>query len=351
MTAPPGPAVGPAVGPRRRRPSPTLVGPAQQAFAPAARPRQRIAPWHWRCTLRPAVPVLHPPHRLLSLRHAPSWLLLTMAAGAVNAGAFLACRRFVTHVTGTVTLLGMDAGSSLRLMVDYGVVFACFIAGAMTSVLAIEGRYYRGKTPLHALPLIAVAAILTGVASFGAAGAFGRFGGSVERLPDFVMLSLVSFAMGLQNAAVATSTGAMVRTTHLSGPATDLGVFLATSFFTRGEERRQSLQRALLRLIKIGGFALGAGLMVPAAHRFDYLAFLAPASLVLGATALSFMPSWAPLEAPALAPAPTPSVPAPAAHRPSRRPVTAAPTAAPRRAQARRASASARPAPATIPPT
>lgn len=243
------------------------------------------------------MPALHHHETIFSLRHGPSWVLLTMAAGAVNAGAFLACRRFVTHVTGTVSLLGMDSGA-WGLMLDYAVVLACFIAGAMASVLAIDGRYHRGLAPLYALPLVIVAGLLSLVSLLGAQGLFGRFGGSVESLPDFAMLSLLSFAMGLQNAAVASSTGAVVRTTHLTGPATDLGVFLATCFFTAGEQRRLAFQRAMLRLLKIGGFALGAALMVPAARHLGYTAFLVPASLVLGATALSFVPAWSTLEAP-----------------------------------------------------
>lgn len=240
---------------------------------------------------------LHEPRSILSSRHAPSWALLTMAAGAVNAGAFLACRRFVTHVTGTVTLLGMDA-DNWHLMLDYAVVLFCFIAGATTSVFAIDGRYHRGKRPLYALPLLVVALLLALVSGLGAANVFGPFGGSVESIPDFAMLSLLSFAMGLQNAAVATTTGAVVRTTHLTGPATDLGVHLATCFFTAGERRMQALRHVALRLIKIVGFALGAAMMVPAAHRFGYLAFLLPASLVLGATALSFVPAWSALSVP-----------------------------------------------------
>lgn len=239
------------------------------------------------------MPALHQLRSILSFRHAPSWVLLTMAAGAVNAGAFLACRRFVTHVTGTVTLLGMDA-DNWHLMLDYAVVLACFIAGAMTSVLLIDGRHHRGLRPLYELALGVVAALLALVSALGAVGAFGPFGGAVESLPDFALLSILGFAMGLQNAAVATSTGAVVRTTHLTGPATDLGVHLATSFFTEGERRAQALRQALLRVGKIAGFALGAGLMAPAAHRFGYLAFLLPTAFVVGATALSFMPAARP---------------------------------------------------------
>jgi len=232
---------------------------------------------------------LHTPPTIFSLRHIPSWLFLALAAGSVNAGAYMACQRFVTHITGLTTQIGMDAGL-WSLMAEYGVVVLCFIGGAMASVLALEGRHERGKKPLHALPLVVVSLMLVLVAWLGRAGAFGPFGATVEQPTDFLLLSLLSFAMGLQNASVATATGLAVRTTHLTGPATDLGVNLANAYFARGEARQKALQIAGLRGGKIIAFALGAAVMVPAARASGYLAFLLPGMLVLTSAALSFIP-------------------------------------------------------------
>lgn len=39
-----------------------------------------------------------------------SWLILSFTAGAVNAGGFLSCQRFVSHVTGFVTISGLNFG-------------------------------------------------------------------------------------------------------------------------------------------------------------------------------------------------------------------------------------------------
>lgn len=234
---------------------------------------------------------LHHLPSVLSFRHAPSWILLAMAAGCVNAGAFIACQRFVTHVTGTITHLGLNA-RHWDLALEYGGVFLCFVLGAMTSVLAIDGRFHRGRRPLHALPLLGVVLLLAGVAVAGAAGLFGPFGSTVEEPADFELLALLSFIMGLQNAAVATSTGQVVRTTHLTGPATDLGIHLATSFFTTGERRQTALRHALLRGSKVLGFCTGVMCMLPVARSAGFWAFLLPAGLVLSATALSFVPSW-----------------------------------------------------------
>ncbi len=114
------------------------------------------------------------------------------------------------------------------------------------------------------------------------------------------MLAPLSFALGLQNATVATATQQVVRTTHLTGPATDLGVYLATSVFTKGNDRIDALKNAALRIAKVVGFVGGAAIMVPAAARFEFLAFLFPAFLVSMATALSFVPSWNAIAVPSM---------------------------------------------------
>lgn len=232
--------------------------------------------------------VVHPPSSVFSRRHAPSWLLFSFSAGCVNATAFVACARFITHVTGTVSRIGIDA-SAVTLALDYGLVLFCFIAGALAAATLIDARHHQHKTPLHAVPLFGVSAILTIVGVAGISGLFGVFGGSVEGARDFAFLSILAFAMGLQNAAVATSTGMLVRTTHMTGPATDLGVHLAVAAHTEGRSRRRALAHAALRAGKIASFALGAGVGATLAHRVGYAAFFLPAAGVLIATLSSFV--------------------------------------------------------------
>lgn len=231
---------------------------------------------------------LHAPEAVFSLRHLPSWLLLAFSAGAVNVIAYIACSRFVTHVTGTVSSIGMDA-STVSLALDYTAVLCCFIIGAMSASALLDGRHYQKKRPLFALPLLLVSAILVSIGVAGMFGAFGAFGGSVEGPRDFAFLSILAFAMGLQNAAVATSTGALVRTTHMTGPATDLGVHLTTALYTEGEARSTALRHAGLRFGKITAFASGGVAGAALAHSSGYASFFVPAGVVALATALSFV--------------------------------------------------------------
>lgn len=238
--------------------------------------------------------LLHPAE-IFSRRHAPTWMMLAFASGCVNAAAVLACERYVTHVTGTVTRIGMEV-AHLNVLFDFAMVLVAFIAGAMLSGFLINGRVHRDREPLHWAPLVIVAVVTAGCAVAGQLGWFGSFGGQPDEPRDFVFLGLLSFASGLQNAAVATSTGLLVRTTHLTGPATDLGIHLVELALTRPELRRSSFNHALLRGGKIVAFAIGAGAGVVLARRLGFLAFLVPATIVVIATVRSFLPTRAPAD-------------------------------------------------------
>jgi len=231
---------------------------------------------------------LHKPDAVLSARNFPAWILLASSAGAVNAIAFLACARFVAHVSGNATSFGTSA-AALDVAEDYGLVLLCFVAGAMVSGSLIDGRSQRKKTPLFAAPLLLTVGILVVVGTAGMLGLFGEFNGTADGVHDLIFVSVLSFAMGVQNAAVASATGLLVRTTHMTGPATDLGVQLATALHATGETRKTAFKQALLRATKITSFTVGAALGVPLAMFLKYGAFLVPAGFVFVATVMSFV--------------------------------------------------------------
>ncbi|HQY64808.1 MAG TPA: YoaK family protein, partial [Polyangiaceae bacterium] len=211
----------------------------------------------------------------------PLWVVLAFSAGAVNAAALAACQRFVSHVTGTVTRVGADYGSAY-LLLDYAAVLGAFVVGAMSSFWMLDGRRLRGKAPFVGLPLAMVAMILALVAALGRFGAFGPFGKTVETPGDFLMLGLLAFAMGLQNASVASTSGMIVRTTHMTGPLTDLSIALGAYLSTAAPADLRERARAgiVLRGAKILAFIAGALVASIAATRLEYLTFLIPAGFV-----------------------------------------------------------------------
>jgi len=232
--------------------------------------------------------VVHNEDRLATSRHLPSWALFAFAAGAVNVGAFLACHQFVSHVTGTLTRVGADASNLLGL--EYLLVLVSFMVGAGASVVMVRKFGQRDRALPYWMPLALVALVLVAVAVLGAGGTFGAFGGSVETSRDFGLLCMLSFAMGMQNAAVASSTGMAVRTTHMTGPATDLAIAAATLLVGGADERKKAWSSVVLRGTKLAAFAGGAMAMVPLCARIGFAAFLVPAAACAVATVSSFAP-------------------------------------------------------------
>lgn len=205
-----------------------------------------------------------------------AWMALASGAGATNVIAFLACARFVTHVTGIATTIGADA-ADLEHAIDYSLVLAAFVGGAFTS------EFVLGSGPIRkgiARALWIVASVLGLVAVLGMLGGFDAFGSRFEDPRTFLFLGALAFAMGLQNGAIATATGGRVRTTHMTGPATDLGVGLARMLSPSRKERYAARQLVTLRSIKLSGYIVGAALGALLVSRGGgYLALLFPAAI------------------------------------------------------------------------
>lgn len=217
---------------------------------------------------------------LFAPRKVLGWTLFSLAAGTVNGGALMACRSFVTHVTGTITNLGIDA-SNPGLAAEYALVFGGFFTGAMGAVLIIETLPAR-RRELHAIPLLIVFGILLVVAIGGQAGHFGPFGAmNVETPGAFALLTLLAGAMGLQNAAIAQTTRNAIRTTHLTGPTTDLAASLVRSVLGRGLGTAGEARWVLLRLVKILAFVCGAALAASRATQLKYGIFIVAAVFVI----------------------------------------------------------------------
>lgn len=245
-----------------------------------------------RSDLPPSQVALHTPATIYTWRHVPSWLLLAAAAGFVNGFAFVACQQFVTHVTGTATRLGLEWPQA-GVAAEYAAVLLSFVVGAAVATVVLIWRAKRAKADRWAVPLFGVAALLAGVGVAGSVGAFGPFGGLLTTDPQpVVLLSLLAFTAGVQNAAVASTTGMSVRTTHFTGPVTDLGMLLGAATLSTREERSSLLRGASLRAGMLASFVIGAGLSLRFAGAIGYLALLVPSGFVVVSGVLSFIPGW-----------------------------------------------------------
>lgn len=154
-----------------------------------------------------------------------------------------------------------------------------FILGSMAAGYFTEVRPLRGKEWRASVPLVLVSVFLTLITVMGNKNAFGEFGEPLVLGRDFVLLTLLCFSCGLQNATLASLTGGAVRTTHMTGVATDLGLNATRILFRKD---RVDLRWFRLRTLKMLFFGLGAAIGTGLFIRLDYTGFLVPSGLNLG---------------------------------------------------------------------
>ena len=233
--------------------------------------------------------------RFLTGRHrAPSTnttlgMLLAFNAGAVNAGGFLVLHMYTSHMTGFASQLadGLVLGNATLLLNALGALLA-FIAGAAVSAMLINwGRQHHLRS-VYALPLLIEAALML---VFGLMGAITLTWHTPFAVPLTVLL--LSFIMGLQNAVGTKSSGGKIRTTHMTGNITDLGIELGKMLYWNRQGTpvaalvRANRQRLQLFTGLVGMFILG-GLM--GAAGFKYVGFICVVPLAALLLALSLPP-------------------------------------------------------------
>jgi uncharacterized membrane protein YoaK (UPF0700 family) len=176
--------------------------------------------------------------------------LLSFVAGIVNVVGFLAVQRLTTNVTGHFAFF---VDELFKLNFAQGLVYFLYIffffAGSFVSSFMLEYVSRKKYKYMYVIPAIIESLILFSAAIFGKR--------LVHDYPDLLAFSLL-FAMGLQNSFVTTISNSSVRTTHLTGLFTDLGIEISQLFFYREKDEKQKLFSSIrLRFTIIGFFFLG----------------------------------------------------------------------------------------------
>lgn len=152
--------------------------------------------------------------------------ILTFVAGAANAGSFLAVKQYTSHMSGIVSSMADSfALGDIKLALSGLGAFASFVAGAAVSAILVNWGRRQTLQSEYAFPLVIEAMLLL---------CFGLMGSNLSRyewlfVPATVML--LCFIMGLQNAVITKLSNARIRTTHVTGMTTDLGIELGKLFY------------------------------------------------------------------------------------------------------------------------
>jgi uncharacterized membrane protein YoaK (UPF0700 family) len=153
------------------------------------------------------------------LANATLAVALSGVAGAVNATGFFAVGTYTSHVTGNLARVGDEiAQGNAGLALRFFVLVVAFLAGAMTATVLVETARRAGGRGHYKSALLLETGLLASVALISAG--VGPMPGSLA----LILTAALCFAMGLQNALVTKISGAVVRTTHLTGITTDFGI-------------------------------------------------------------------------------------------------------------------------------
>ena len=181
-------------------------------------------------------------------------VVLSFVAGMVNVTGFLFVGKLTTNVTGHFAYFIYDVSVAefWKGLIYFLYIFA-FLIGSFTSGLLIENaNYHRTQNKYLKPTLLECLALLSVV---------GLHAFSSNDIPADVTACILLFAMGLQNAFVTKISNSVVRTTHLTGLFTDLGIELAQRIYLNRnhyEQQHTHLRNTIrLRLFIIAFFFLG----------------------------------------------------------------------------------------------
>lgn len=188
--------------------------------------------------------------------------VLAFVAGAINAGGFLAVGTYTSHMTGVVSALAdnLVLGNLALAAASLGAL-AAFLLGAMTTAWLVNWGLRERLASAYGLPLLLESGLLL---------IFGIFGAAISLWSHFFVpltVLLLCFIMGLQNAVITKISKAEIRTTHVTGLVTDLGIELGKLLYinrinrtqaSTAEPVRANRQKLRLHLLLVCSFFTGA---------------------------------------------------------------------------------------------
>ena len=188
--------------------------------------------------------------------------VLSFVAGIVNVTGFLAFKQLATNVTGHFALFITDvADFKFWKGTIYFLYIFSFLFGSFSSSFLIEKFRANRKLNVFVLPTLIECFILMSIAL-------------ISNVVDIdypnLIVCLLLFAMGMQNSFVTKISNAIVRTTHLTGLFTDLGIELSQLFFPKTHPNREKIKATIkLRIFIICFFFLGGIIGGYLYSRFD----------------------------------------------------------------------------------
>lgn len=179
--------------------------------------------------------------------------LTAFSAGMVNIASLMIFFSFSSNVTGHYAILAEEIlkGNWYQAGVVFSWIFLFFFGSFVSNMMVI---YLNGRNAYfaHALPIILEIMCLVSV------GIYGQFFYKETLTETEALLCLMLFAMGLQNGLTASISNFAVKTTHLTGITTDLGILFSMFTMKKFRENEMLVGKAKLLLSIVLAYVLGA---------------------------------------------------------------------------------------------
>jgi uncharacterized membrane protein YoaK (UPF0700 family) len=218
---------------------------------------------------------------------------LAFVAGAVNAGGFLVIGRYTSHMTGMLSSAADNlALGNLTLAITAFLSILSFMSGAASTAIMVNYLKRNANRNLYTAPLLLEAGLLL---------IFGLVGANLQSR-EFISLSLTAillcYVMGLQNALITKISNAEIRTTHVTGLCTDIGIELGKLFYWNREADSgtplfvaANRKKLRVHVQLVVSFLMGG---VAGALSFRHVGFSSTIPLALGLVVMSSAPMFKP---------------------------------------------------------
>ena len=194
------------------------------------------------------------------------WMTMAFQGGFLNAVGFLACGRFISHVTGYATLIPIESGLKGSIaFFSLAVAPVAFLLGSIASGFLVDLRLKLERRPHYAVVFGIMSLCIAAVLSHHLADPVGHLADfPAFARSQFDILGVLAFVCGLQNGTITTVSRSVIRTTHLSGITTDLGLGIVRVLYRRrlgpvvaDEGRANAMRVGIIGFFTFGSFTGG----------------------------------------------------------------------------------------------
>jgi uncharacterized membrane protein YoaK (UPF0700 family) len=205
---------------------------------------------------------------------------LAFVAGATNAGGFLAVGQYTSHMTGVVSTLAEEiAAGRWPLAIPVAGALLAFVSGSMTTAVSVNWARRHELRSRFAIPLLLEASLLL------AFGLLGQLLAGYHVLLAPLTVLVLCYLMGLQNAVITKVSNAVIRTTHVTGLVTDIGIELGRMVYRPRDHQvlgvLDNRERLAVHLLLFGCFLGGSLIGAWSFRNIGYVATIPLSAMLL----------------------------------------------------------------------